>query len=330
VVVASPSDISEERETLANRIVHELNRGIAADRDLRLDVYRWETDAQPGFHVQGPQEAVDSVLRIEDCDILIAIFWHVFGTPTRGAASGTEHEFNTAYNSWKRTLRPDIKIYFNQAPFTPKKTREATQWRRVLRFKEKIAKDGLYQEYNGPLEFERLVREHLTKFILQNFRPIDEAYDYADYDLKRLDTSWDLARVMNEETIVIVTGCNASVELLDRPVANFVRKEIDRRGSPPSYRRAVVIGDLWWQQGPTLRKHPVISIGGPAANSLTSDLINSAGVTLDEVRPTELPSEDGFPRLVIAGLTAAQTRLQAERFVEDPAGLVAFLQKCWP
>lgn len=49
-----------------------LNRGIAAERGLRLEVYRWETDASPGFHADGPQGLIDSVICIEDCDVLMA------------------------------------------------------------------------------------------------------------------------------------------------------------------------------------------------------------------------------------------------------------------
>ena len=44
IVVASPSDVQAERDLLPG-IIDELNRGIAADRGLRLELSRWETDA---------------------------------------------------------------------------------------------------------------------------------------------------------------------------------------------------------------------------------------------------------------------------------------------
>jgi len=49
LVVASPGDVQKEREAVI-RVVEELNRGIAIDRRLQLNVIRWETDAYPGFH----------------------------------------------------------------------------------------------------------------------------------------------------------------------------------------------------------------------------------------------------------------------------------------
>ena len=58
IVVASPSDVKAERDLLPNAI-EELNRGVAADRWLSLELSRWETDAYPGFHPEGPQGLID-------------------------------------------------------------------------------------------------------------------------------------------------------------------------------------------------------------------------------------------------------------------------------
>src|SRR5919204_6227344 len=109
VVVASPGDVQAERDALP-AILDELNRGIAAERNLRLELVRWETDAYPGFHPEGPQGLIDAVLRIEDCDLLIGIFWKRFGTPVKDAKSGTEHEFRRAYEGWQQHRRPHLMV----------------------------------------------------------------------------------------------------------------------------------------------------------------------------------------------------------------------------
>ena len=44
LVVASPGDVQAERDALP-AILAEINRGIAAERGLRLGFVRWETDA---------------------------------------------------------------------------------------------------------------------------------------------------------------------------------------------------------------------------------------------------------------------------------------------
>ena len=72
IVVASPGDVQAERDALP-AVLEELNRGIAATQGLRLELGRWETDAYPGFHPEGPQGLIDPILRIEDCDVLLGI-----------------------------------------------------------------------------------------------------------------------------------------------------------------------------------------------------------------------------------------------------------------
>jgi hypothetical protein len=69
VVVASPGDVQVERTALL-AVFEELNKGIARDRGLRLELARWETNAYPGSHAEGPQGLIDAILRIENCDVL--------------------------------------------------------------------------------------------------------------------------------------------------------------------------------------------------------------------------------------------------------------------
>ncbi|MGH8068966.1 MAG: SUMF1/EgtB/PvdO family nonheme iron enzyme [Candidatus Entotheonellia bacterium] len=166
IVVASPGDVQAERNALPT-VIDELNSGIARDRGLRLELARWETDAFPGFHPEGPQGLIDSILRIEECDILIGIFWKRFGTPVKDAKSGTEHEFRRGYEAWKRTGRPHIMVYFNQQPYAPKTREETDQWGQVLDFQRNFPKEGLWWPYRGKAQFERLVRNHFTQFIRQ-------------------------------------------------------------------------------------------------------------------------------------------------------------------
>ncbi len=170
IVVASPGDVQAERDALTT-VVEELNRGIAGDRSLRLELGRWETDAYPGFHPEGPQGLIDSVLNIQDCDVLIGIFWKRFGTPVKDAKSGTEHEFLRAYEAWQAQDRPQIMVYFNQKSYTPKSKAETDQWGQVLEFQERFPKEGLWWPYKGKAQFERLVRGHLTHHERSPARP---------------------------------------------------------------------------------------------------------------------------------------------------------------
>lgn len=168
IVVSSPSDVQAERDTVP-AIIDDLNRGMAAERDLRLELDRWEADAYPGFDPGGPQGLIDPILRIEDCDILIGIFWKRFGTPTTNAQSGTEHEILSAFEAWRRNRRPQIMVYFNQEECELKSKEETDQREKVLDFKRRFPKEGLLWEYKGETQFERLVRNHLTLYIRNQF-----------------------------------------------------------------------------------------------------------------------------------------------------------------
>ena len=172
IVLSSPGDVKPERQVMED-VIEELNRGIALDRNLVLELSRWETDAHPGFHAEGPQGLIDSILKIEDCDILLGIFWKRFGTPTKDALSGTEHEIRTAIKSWEQHKRPHIMIYFKEAKFIPKDREELKQYDLVLKFREGFPKEGLYWPFKGVPEFEKLARNHLANLIRSQYPLVD-------------------------------------------------------------------------------------------------------------------------------------------------------------
>ena len=166
VVVASPGDVQKERDLLPG-VFEELNGGVAYMCGVRLELHRWETDAYPGFHAEGPQGLIDRILKIDDSDVVIGIFWKRLGTPTPSGETGTEHELNLALQAWKNNKRPEVMVYFDQKAYSLKSKEETDQWGRVLEFHKAVPKEGLSWPYRGPRQFETFVRNHLTNFILQ-------------------------------------------------------------------------------------------------------------------------------------------------------------------
>jgi HEAT repeat protein len=179
IIVASPGDVQSERDALPS-VIDELNRGIASERGLRLELSRWETDSYPGFHPEGPQGLIDQLLRIEDSDILIGIFWKRFGTPTKDAQSGTQHEVLRAYEAWKEKRSPEIMLYFNQKAYAPTSTEELDQWRKVFEFQQRFPSEGLWWAYKSKSQFERLVRIHLTQLIRRRYPVSDRSQPSAE------------------------------------------------------------------------------------------------------------------------------------------------------
>jgi hypothetical protein len=77
--------------------------------------------------------------------------------------------------------------------------------------------------------------------------------------------------VDTEETVVLVTGSSITSEERDRPLAYRLKDEIDRRGAGHSYRRAVVVADLWYLDNRIFHLNPTIAIGGPGANGVSQE-----------------------------------------------------------
>jgi hypothetical protein len=84
---------------------------------------------------------------------------------------------------------------------------------------------------------------------------------YAD-DIYRLDILYDKRLVINDETVIVVVGSQIPTELLDRPVAELLRDQIDQRGGRDFFRRGIVINDhAWYSEAPVIGNNPVIAVG---------------------------------------------------------------------
>lgn len=159
--VASPGDVTEERECLKS-VIQELNNSWSEELGIHLDLIGWETHAYPGISTD-PQAVINKQID-DDYDIFIGIMWKRFGTPTERGESGTEEEFDRAYKRY--VDNPDsirILFYFNVAPPDDICEIDPDQLKLVNNFKTKLEKIGTYYwPYRGPKEFEQFIRRHLT------------------------------------------------------------------------------------------------------------------------------------------------------------------------
>ena len=160
VFVATPSDVQEERKIL-RKVIEELNRMFGENYNTILDFIRWETHAVPDM---GRAQAIINQ-QIGPYDIFVGIMWKRFGTPTGDSESGTQEEFNLAYESWKQSGKPRIMFYFNQLPYTLRSVEETEQVRNVIEFRSQLEKHGLIWEYDNVKNFESVIREHLNRVV---------------------------------------------------------------------------------------------------------------------------------------------------------------------
>lgn len=127
VMIASPSDLSEERQVVADAI-GEWNAEHAVAESVVLLPVRWETHARPVTGAR-PQHAINDQL-VSHSDLLIGLFWTRLGSNTGVADSGTVEEIDQFVAAKKPAM-----LYFSRRPIDPNKI-DITQHQKLRAFQE--------------------------------------------------------------------------------------------------------------------------------------------------------------------------------------------------
>lgn len=173
IFLASPGDTSKER-LAAEEAVEEINKSIGSRDNFRLELLKWENDTYPSMGVDG-QDVINKQIG-EDYQIFVGIMWKKFGTPTKRAGSGTEEEFELAYDRFMEKTDIQIMFYFNSCPIP--QDADLVQFQKVREFKRKIEDLGAYHKpFESTRDFERSLRMDLTRYVKDILKEeIQEAY----------------------------------------------------------------------------------------------------------------------------------------------------------
>lgn len=152
VMIASPSDVFNERNII-REIMAEWNSINADKRKIVLLPVGWETHSTPAMGDR-PQAIINKQI-LDDCDLLVGVFWTRVGTSTGEYDSGTIEEIEEHMKNDKPTM-----IYFSNAPVRPDSVNEE-QYSKLKSFKDSCQQRGLYEEYNDPNEFKDKFNRHL-------------------------------------------------------------------------------------------------------------------------------------------------------------------------
>ena len=161
VMIASPSDLAEERQA-ATDAVNEWNALHAATNSIVLLPVKWETHATPQTG-RRPQEAINQQL-VRTSDILIGMFWTKIGTSTGVAESGTVEEINKFVKEDKPAL-----LYFSSRPINPNKI-NLTQLKKLKEFESSTYKTALVGSFSGVDELRHKLVRDLTRQV-QKMKP---------------------------------------------------------------------------------------------------------------------------------------------------------------
>lgn len=143
LLISSPTDLKTQRDIL-ERACLEWNRSKGKELNRIVQSLRWEKD-MPITSNKTAQEIVDEEL-VKNSDLIVALFWTRFGTPTEKYASGTLEEIELILEN----NRPAI-VYFYVKKIDPGKI-DPTQLSMVNEFKEKYKNKGVYRDIKNDKE----------------------------------------------------------------------------------------------------------------------------------------------------------------------------------
>ncbi|MFE0173538.1 NB-ARC domain-containing protein [Streptomyces sp. NPDC059002] len=157
VILIAPDDVENELEAIRT-VVEQANQLRLRER---LTVWNWRTDATPGMHLDGPQGLTDEQMRISESDLVVAVFWSRLGTPVKDELSGTAHELNLAWRSWKSTGKPTVWIYFCTRAIPQSACDDEHQFPRLRHFRKSLPKEQSFSEFESIEELQRDFTKHL-------------------------------------------------------------------------------------------------------------------------------------------------------------------------
>ena len=144
VMIASPGDLSTER-AIVRELLAEWNIVNSRRSHRVLLPAGWETHAVPEMGDR-PQAIINKQV-LNNCDLLIGVFWTRIGTPTGDYASGSVEEIEEHIKAGRPTM-----LYFSSAPVVPESI-EPEQYASLQEFKRSCQTRGLYESYADLQEF---------------------------------------------------------------------------------------------------------------------------------------------------------------------------------
>jgi len=165
LVFCGPNDVAKEI-AIAKEIVEKWNQLNAEPRGLWVKHHHWLTDVYPDL-AKRSQEIPNRQI-IDPANILVAIFWSRFGTPTGIADSGTQEEILRAAGRGKKVM-----VYFSDLEPKPADA-DKRQLDLLWQFRQSLCPRGIGWSFNSRTKFRELFENHLA-LALNAFEPQPKA-----------------------------------------------------------------------------------------------------------------------------------------------------------
>jgi hypothetical protein len=159
IMIASPGDVADERE-ITRQVIHDWNDMNSQRSKVMLSAVGWDSHSSPELGTR-PQELINKRV-LQDCDLLIGIFWTRLGTPTGKAQSGTVEEIEEHVAAGKPAM-----IYFSSKPVSLESV-ELEQYRKVKAVRSEWQQRGLVETYDDLEQFRRKLTKQLQLCLNKN------------------------------------------------------------------------------------------------------------------------------------------------------------------
>ena len=157
------------RRNIVRSVIDELNHApVTRQLGLAMEVKLWEDVVLS--HFESPPQTINRAAEesIADNDIFIGILKDRLGThlPAEfGGRTGTEYEFDEAFESYRLRGTPRILLYFGSTPTPISDQSSLAQLRAVAAYKAKLSEHSLVSTFASEHEFGEEVRRDLTRFL---------------------------------------------------------------------------------------------------------------------------------------------------------------------
>jgi Domain of unknown function (DUF4062) len=154
--LASPSDVANERQEAIDSLLRVNAMYLASKLPIAIQPVMWETHAAAGLGGD-PQSQISPL--IDDCDILIGIFWSRLGTKTPRAKSGTVEEISAFIE--KRGGKRALLFFCERAPDSAVEKLDVKQIKSVQSFARDMKAKGLCIAFKSVEDFGKKLQHQL-------------------------------------------------------------------------------------------------------------------------------------------------------------------------
>jgi hypothetical protein len=248
VMIASPADVHEYRAA-ARDVINEWNYIHSASTGTVLLPVGWDTHSSPELGASAQDLINDRVL--EDCDLLIGIFWTRLGSPTTRAPSGTVEEIQRHVKAGKPAM-----IYFSQQPVAPESI-DAAQYAALREFRGWCESKGIIETFFGSEDLQTKLRRHVQIAIQKNdyLRGVvlaDQASPTAQAVQAEFDTAVSGLSPEARELLVAAASHNSGTIIAITALSRRMIQAGTQSFGQPNDRRAMAKWDYGLEQLVTL------------------------------------------------------------------------------